>query len=338
MKKIIFSAILSTGCITCFSQSSLYITAGANVVVTAGTALVADGLSLKPAANYIIPGANSLTRDAVTVPGTPTPHIDRVYHFLANLPAFTGDITHYYTDPELNGLNENLLNLNLYDGTAWALYPATARDNVNNFVTTTGLTNVVFNEATLAESLLLPVTLTNVRAYQKSSGVQLEWRSEQELNIEKYEAERSATGSDFIKIGTVAARGNTGGTTDYSLFDPQPFAGVNFYRIKVSGQLGVSKYSVVMKVNIGKGAGMISVYPNPVTGNTLSLQINNLPAGTYSVTLTDVQGQRVSAKMITYNGGSAAETLMLPKLLAQGVYQVNVSGGGRNMTEQIIKR
>ena len=338
MKKIILSVVISAISITCFSQSSLYISAGANVVVTAGAALVADGFALKPTANYTIPGANSVTRAAVTVPASPTPYINRVYRFLSNLPAFTGDITFNYLDAELNGLNENLLNLNLYNGTSWTMYAPATRDNVNNFVTTNGLTNVVFNQATLAEILLVPVTLTNVRAYQKNSGVQLEWRSEQELNIEKYEAERSATGYNFIKIGSVAARGNTGGTTDYNLFDPQPFAGLNFYRIKITDQSGVFKYSVVMKVNIGTAAGMISIYPNPVTGNTLSLQINNLPAGVYSVALTNAHGQSVAAKMITYRGGSATETLVLPKLLAPGVYQVNVAGGGRNMSEQIIKR
>lgn len=324
--------------ITGFSQSSLYISAGASVVVTGGTAFSVDSFSLKPVGAFSITSANSVTRDGVTVPASPTTYINRVYHFLSNLPAFTGDVTFYYRDAELNGLNENLLNLNLYNGTSWTLYPATTRDNVNNFVTTAGLTNVVFNEATLAQVTLVPVTLTNVRAYQKKAGVQVEWRSEQEVNIDSYEAERSQTGIQFTSVGKITAGNNTGGSINYSLFDPAPERGLNYYRIKIIGQSGEIKYSLAVKVNIGKATGGISIYPNPVTYNSVGLQINNMPAGIYIVSLTNTMGQRLAAKTITHSGGSATEILELPKALTQGIYQLSVTGSGMHITEQVIKR
>ena len=338
MKKIILSVVISAISVSSFSQSSLYISSGASVVVSSGTALTVDSFSLKPTANYTITGLNSVTRDAVTVPASPTTYIKRVYHFLSNLPAFTGDITLYYQDAELNGLNENLLNLNLYNGSSWTLYPASARDNVNNFVSTTGLTNVVFNQATLAEVTLLPVTLTNVKAYEKNKGVQVEWRSEQELNIESYEVERSPTGVQFASIGKITARNNNGGTVNYLMFDAAPESGLNYYRIKIIGQSGDIKYSMVMKVNIGKATGNISIYPNPVTGNNVGLQINNMPAGMYTVSLANAVGQRIAIKTINHSGGSAAELLQLPKNITSGLYQIKITGNGLQMVEQFIKR
>ena len=338
MKKLTLSVVIYAISFSCFSQSSLYISSGANVVVSSGTELVVDSFSLKPTANYTITGLNSVTRDAVTVPASPTTYIKRVYHFLSNLPAFTGDITLYYQDAELNGLNENLLNLNLYNGSSWTLYPASARDNVNNFVSTTGLTNVVFNQATLAEVILLPVTLTNVKAFEKNKGVQIEWRSEQELNIESYEVERSQTGVQFGSIGKITARNNNGGSVDYSIFDAANQSGLNYYRIKIIGKSGDIKYSMVMKVNIGKATGSISIYPNPVTGNNVALQINNMPAGMYTVSLANAVGQRMAIKTINHSGGSAAELLQLPKTITSGVYQIKITGNGIQVVEQFIKR
>lgn len=73
MKKIIIAIICFSIGITGFTQSSLYISAGANAVVTGGTAFVIDGFALQPTALYTITGENRVTRDAVTVPASPTP-------------------------------------------------------------------------------------------------------------------------------------------------------------------------------------------------------------------------------------------------------------------------
>jgi hypothetical protein len=337
MKKIIIPVLLTVLSITCFSQSSLYISAGANVVVSGGTALVVDGFSIKPTAVYTIPGANSVTRGSVTVVPTPGAHINRVYHFLSNVPAFTGEVTHYYTDGELNGLTENVLTLTVYNGTAWTLYPAATRDNVNNFVTTSGLTNLVFNEATLADAQALPVTLTNIRAYQKNAGVQVDWRAEQELNIDRYEAERSYPGTQFTSIGSISSRNNNNATVNYGVFDPAPGIGVNLYRIKIINQSGEIKYSSIVKINMGAAAGSMSIYPNPVTGNNIGVQMNSMTAGIYTVRITNKIGQIIFSKIISHPGGSATEMVELPKSLTRGIYQLRVTGGGAGLSEQVIR-
>ncbi len=102
-----------------YAQSSLYVSSGANFYITNGTYVYIDGFVVKPSADYNITGENSVTRDATATPPPPTTYIQRVYLFLQILPAYSGDITIYYQDAELNGLNENTLNLNVYNGTAW---------------------------------------------------------------------------------------------------------------------------------------------------------------------------------------------------------------------------
>ena len=183
---------------------------------------------------------------------------------------------------------------------------------------------------------VVPVTLTNVKAYQKNAGVQVEWTAQQENNIDRYEVERSQNGQQFIKLGSVEAKGNSSVVINYNLFDPAPLGGVNFYRIKII-EAGKITYSQVMKVTISNGATLITIYPNPLKGKTIVLQMNNLQKGNYTITLSNGLGQQLLHKVIEHPGGSATSTIEPSKVLAAGVYLLRLSGGEINITHQVIK-
>ncbi len=183
----------------------------------------------------------------------------------------------------------------------------------------------------------LPVTLTNVKAYQANAGVQIDWTTQQESNIEKYEVEKSNNAQQFSYLASVPAKGNSSVILKYNLFDPNPFAGVNFYRIKTIDKSGQATYSEVIKLNISRGVTMLTVYPNPVKGNTIVLQMNNLQKGNYNITLSNKIGQTIITKVIAHAGGSATQTIEPGKVLAEGVYQLRLTGGGINITRQVIK-
>lgn len=184
----------------------------------------------------------------------------------------------------------------------------------------------------------LPVSITNVKAYQKSAGVQVEWTTQQESNLDRYEIERSQTGQQFFSLGTVVASGNSRIVTNYNWFDPAPLSGLNFYRIKIIDNPGQVTYSQVMKVNIAGAPTLISVYPNPILNNTVVLQMNNLQKGAYTITLINKAGQQVAKKIIEHAGGSAIESVELAKTIAAGVYQLRFSGEAMSITMQIIKK
>jgi hypothetical protein len=184
---------------------------------------------------------------------------------------------------------------------------------------------------------VLPVTLTNVKAYQKNNGVQVEWTAQQENNIDRYEVERSQNGQQFFKLGSVPAKVNNSVVTKYNLFDPAPFIGVNFYRIKII-EPGQEVYSQVLRVNItNTPVNAITIYPNPINSNAIALQIN-LKKGNYTISLTNKLGQRVVTKVINHAGGSATENIESSKALGAGVYQLRLSGGGINIIRQVIKK
>lgn len=181
----------------------------------------------------------------------------------------------------------------------------------------------------------LPVSLTSVAAYQKLQGVQVEWKAEAETNIDRYEIEKSLNSQQFIKSASVAAK-NNGTTTAYDWFDANAVNGNNFYRIKSISRAGEEKYSQVVRVNLSNNGKEITVYPNPLKGDVLSLYLN-LNKGRYSITLTNKAGQQIYKQIIEHPGGSATQTLQLPVKLANAVYQLQVSSGEKTYTKQIIK-
>ncbi len=187
-----------------------------------------------------------------------------------------------------------------------------------------------------APSTILPANYTTVKASQKNAGVQVDWTVGGERNVRVYEIEKSADGVQFTKAGTVNARGNNNSTISYDWFDASPVNGMNYYRIKAIDINTAAKFSQVVNVIIGAGKTEISVYPNPVVGNNISLQLNSLPRGQYTIQLFNNLGQQVYQRKIEHLGGSATQTLNFEKVMSKGVYQLQLSGGELNLKQQLI--
>jgi hypothetical protein len=183
-------------------------------------------------------------------------------------------------------------------------------------------------------STVLPLSLTNVKAYEKGTGIQVEWSAQNELNVNNYEVEKSANGSSFYKLALVNARNN--GASLYSEFDATPLAGNNFYRIKSIANNGEVKYSKVVKVNIGKHNSEITIFPNPVKDKSFAIYFNNMEKGTYSVSLFNGLGAKVFSTSIIYNGGNASEALRLKQDLPKGVYQLKIMNGSNKVVRNLM--
>lgn len=182
----------------------------------------------------------------------------------------------------------------------------------------------------------VPVILTGMKAYQKSTGVQIEWTAQEEINIDSYEVERSQNGQQFSKLGTVAARGLSTATT-YTFLDAAPFRGPNFYRIKLV-EAGRINFSRIVKVSVGSNElNSASIYPNPVYNNSIGLLVN-LPKGNYQISVLNKMGQSIAIKSLVHGGGSATETIDVSMPFPAGVYQLRLSGEGINITRPLIKK
>jgi hypothetical protein len=184
----------------------------------------------------------------------------------------------------------------------------------------------------------LAVDLITVRAYKNNNGVQVDWTSRTETGMDHYEVERSANGINFGMKTNVAAIGNSSGAVNYTWFDANPQMGNNFYRIKGLDQAGNFKYSQEVKVLFGKDAPGIVAYPNPVVGNSFSVDLNNIEKGSYRLSLVNNLGQEVYSEAVIHDGGSVMKTITMKETLPQGNYQLVLKGeNGIKLTQKIIK-
>lgn len=183
---------------------------------------------------------------------------------------------------------------------------------------------------------ILPVNMTAVKAYQKGKDIQIEWNVPTEVNMEKYEVEKSIDGRLFTKTATHQAK-NNGNSVDYAWLDTNPVAGNHYYRIKAIGNTGEAQYSKVMKVSIGKAGYGIAAYPNPLTGNAITLTVN-LPKGHYTIRLTNQLGQEIHREAWMHQGGAATQTVQARTELPQGVYLITLSDGNKQYAQSLLKK
>jgi Secretion system C-terminal sorting domain len=180
---------------------------------------------------------------------------------------------------------------------------------------------------TLAGANSLPVKFGDIKAYEKQSGIQIDWTSYQEVNLSNYVIQRSADGHTWTEIGTVAAL-NLQRDTKYGFFDPAPLAGVSFYRIRNVDLDGKSGFSNIVRVNLDKNVKDITLYPNPVRANYISFQSSDLSRGNYSVRIYNGAGQVVVTQSFNHNGGAINKTIQLPTNIQSGMYSIQVDNDG----------
>ncbi|MCW3092383.1 MAG: hypothetical protein JWP81_3452 [Ferruginibacter sp.] len=169
----------------------------------------------------------------------------------------------------------------------------------------------------------LPVTFSRVNAYHQNSSINVEWKVENELNIRRYEVEKSADGVNFKTVNTTTATDDNASSKTYHWIDVDVLEGDNFYRIKSMGSDGKAQYSQVVKVK-RKTESSITLYPNPVMDKMMCIQFNNQSAGKYTIMLNNTAGQLLLSLILNHAGGTDAKNIRLPGSIKTGTYQLSV--------------
>lgn len=182
----------------------------------------------------------------------------------------------------------------------------------------------------------LPVTFTQFSARKQQASVQLNWTVTNELNIERYEVERSADGRRFTSVlQQIATTGNAVQKT-YQALDVQPLSGTGYYRIKSVGTAGDVSYTNVVRVQFGQAVPAISLLSNPVRGGLVRFQMSELPEGRYQVVVRDMSGKQLVAKSIQHVGSASIQEIGLPATSA-GNYILELTGEGYRFTEPFLQ-
>jgi hypothetical protein len=140
---------------------------------------------------------------------------------------------------------------------------------------------------------VLPVDIT-LKGEKQNEGNKLYWSNESP-GIKECSLQRSSMGNNSAVFQTIY---NTviNGSGAYSFLDKNPLSGYNYYRLKLTSNSGIIKYSnVVLIRNTKFDAG---IYPNPVQNSLFVALKNNKPAN-YSVEIVNMVGQKLMYKVYT---------------------------------------
>ncbi len=182
----------------------------------------------------------------------------------------------------------------------------------------------------------LPVIMTDLAAYKKNNRVEIKWKAANEINVLRYEIERSRNNSEFKKIGEMKALGDGSAEINYNWPDEYPLEGNNFYRLKSIDIDNSFKYSSILQVNFTDKQNGTSVFPNPVASGSLQLRINNSQAGTNLLTLHDAMGKKVFTKSFLSPAGTTSMIINVPTQLNSGTYFLQVSDGKQVLLSEKI--
>jgi hypothetical protein len=291
----------------------------------------------------------------------PSDFVKRHYEITGwnTLPNTTGRVTLYFTQADFDAYNAvNALQLptnatdamgkarliikNYYgqttDGTGLpANYNETPAiiDPYNSDIvwnSTLGRWEVIFDEVTgfggfvvSTQSTPLPLTLVSFTGSRYNQYNQLQWKTADEVNTRNFVLERSADGSSFTAIATIAANGVGNGA--YSYKDYITFKGKIYYRLKMVDIDGHYTYSTIITL-VNNGNNAVNIYPNPAS------DVVYINAGTgllYSQAgLYDANGRLLQTILIT----TTPQTINVQQL-TKGLYVLKFANGA---TEKFIKK
>jgi Secretion system C-terminal sorting domain len=198
------------------------------------------------------------------------------------------------------------------------------------------LSTYITGPSTLFSDGTLPILISHFDAVSNGQSVDLSWTTEIEINADHFAVERSSDGAHWKTIASVAARGLSSTTVNYSYVDNSASGVVNYYKLQMVDRNGVFSYTAVKVVRNSLIKGL-SIFPNP-TSDYINVSFGQDAASRVSVTLLSSAGQVLQEKTVSQAPGT---TISLPvSNYARGNYIITLSGsdGSRQTNTVIISR
>jgi len=183
----------------------------------------------------------------------------------------------------------------------------------------------------------LTVKFTSVKAYSSGVNNVIEWSNVEEQGVNIYAIEKSTDGNNFYLLDSIAARGNSGNRVDYSFTDRMVQGLTSWYRIRAVEWNGAITISPIVKVNRQTDdLRELKIFPNPVTGRQLNIQLLGEKNDIYTITIIDQAGRKVLRADWLHPAGNASVSLNLPETISRGYYIIYVTGKERNFVSKLV--
>ncbi|UEG48919.1 hypothetical protein LK994_09745 [Ferruginibacter lapsinanis] len=166
----------------------------------------------------------------------------------------------------------------------------------------------------------LAVNFSGLSGLANNNGILLKWSIENDVDIIRYEIERSANGIDFSTLGAVSSA-KSRLPYNYSMMDKNPLSGNGFYRIKFYELDNSISYSNVYRMTWNVSGNDLQVIFNQ-SSSALTIRSGIVPKGKYQLNIINYIGQQVLSSPVNYNGTENSITIDFPKKLSAGAYKI----------------
>jgi autotransporter-associated beta strand protein len=188
-------------------------------------------------------------------------------------------------------------------------------------------------------------TYNSVTALLQDKNILVDWTVKNQLNVAKYIVEKSTDNINFYPVDTTVATTDT--SAIYNWLDVNGVVGENYYRIRSIGNRDTVQYSKTVDVIITKpvsanvatiATSNIIIYPNPVTGRILYMQMSNMPVGTYDVKIVNASGQILSTQVIEHSILTETQPVFITNDLSVGIYMLEITDPNKKTTKINFKK
>jgi hypothetical protein len=193
---------------------------------------------------------------------------------------------------------------------------------------------IVYEFQLYGAEIILPVNLTGFSARANGKNVDVSWKASLD-HATTFEVERSSDGSRFTKVGTLNTNDGTNGLEQtFSLRDAAPLSGKNYYRLKFTEAGSAPEYSRTVLVDFSK-KGSLMVYPNPVKGNLINIDLAKPYTGSAEIIITNSTGAVVFRQVQQVRNQQKLE-VKKEQSLPTGNYLLQVTTGGETKSSVIV--
>ncbi len=199
--------------------------------------------------------------------------------------------------------------------------------------------NIIMNSTIwlVENNTTLPVSIKQFLASVNNEQVFLNWKTDNEINLEGYQVQRSFDGIQFENRGSVIIANNKGVAESYQYRELIPIDNGNnlFYRLKITDINGQIKFSEIRIIHTNGLLAEYTLNQNPVKNNLL-ISVKNKKAKNVHYSIYASSGQKLLQNNITLSQGVQNFSIDI-KNLASGMYLINISDSNQFDTFKFTK-
>ncbi|MBC7949690.1 MAG: T9SS type A sorting domain-containing protein [Chitinophagaceae bacterium] len=189
----------------------------------------------------------------------------------------------------------------------------------------------VFNCLSYPQQSTLPVKLISFTGSYRNEATLLNWETNNELNFDRFEVERSSNGGTYTRIGIKPSTSTSMSSRQMYSF-PDDLSAVSgnvfYYRLKMIDTDGQFKYSnVIMIKKDAKSLNGIVLNPNPVVNGMATVRFSASANNAVNFKVIDMGGKVVLQQQSKVYTGNNSISLNNLDRLQPGVYVLQVANG-----------